>query len=209
MNAPARLSLAVPVAWADGLPASEGLVATPVSAPGGSVEYLTKRVLPKRRAGGATLVVARQIGSERVLRTVRLQGRFRVPAVAYDGSASGLSADGRTLVLIRPRRRFPRSVTTFAVVDAKRLRPGRLLRLRGDFSFDAISPDGRLVYLVEYVSRRNPRRYRVRAYDLGGRPAAATAGHRSGGGVVDDERGSDYPRLEPGWALGIHALRLS
>jgi hypothetical protein len=60
MNAPARLSLAVtvmlsmavmapPVAWADGLSASEGLDATPVSAPGGSVEY--------RSSGGSDLDV--------------------------------------------------------------------------------------------------------------------------------------------------------
>ena len=98
-----------------------------------------------------------------------MPGRFSVPAVAHDGSAGGLSADGRTLVLIRPRRSFPRAATTFAVLDAERLRGRRLVRLRGDYSFDAISPDGRLMYLAEYVSRRNPNRYQLRAYDL--RPA--------------------------------------
>jgi hypothetical protein len=38
--------------------------------------------------------------------------------------------------------------------------------LHGDFSFDAISPRGSLVYLIEYISPTDPARYRVRAYDL-------------------------------------------
>jgi hypothetical protein len=176
MNAPARILLALAfthavaapapsAAAADGLPAS-GVDASPVSAPGGSVEYLTRRVARGPGARRATLVVARERGSERVLRRLRLPGTFAVPAVAYDGSASGLSADGRTLVLINPRRTFPRGVTTFAVLHAKRLRPRRVLRLDGDFSFDAISPHGGVIYLIQYVSRRSPDRYAVRAYDL-------------------------------------------
>ena len=150
-------SLAGPVA-ADGLPA--GVDATPVSAPGGEVEYMTKSL----RRG--TLVLARERSSGRLLRKTRLRGSWAVPAVAYDGSASGLSADGRTLVLISPRKRFPRVQTTFVMLDPGGLRARRVLRLRGDFSFDALSPDGSLMYLINYLSRRDRTRYRVRAYDL-------------------------------------------
>ena len=142
----------------DGLPA--GVDATPVSAPGGEVEYTTKSL----RRG--TLVLARGRSSGRLLRNTRLRGSWSVPAVAYDGSASGLSADGRTLVLISPRRRFPRIQTSFVILDPGRLRARRVLRLRGDFSFDALSPDGSLMYLINYLSRRDRTRYRVRAYDL-------------------------------------------
>jgi hypothetical protein len=194
MNAPARILLALAFthavaaaapseAAADGLPAS-GVDASPVSAPGGSVEYLTRRAARGQGARRATLVVARERGGERVLRRLRLPGTLTVPAVAYDGSASGLSADGRTLVLINPRRTFPRAVTTFAVLDAKRLRPRRVLRLDGDFSFDAISPHGGLIYLIQYVSRRNPNRYAVRAYDL-------SAGRLLSEPVVDPREGSE------------------
>jgi hypothetical protein len=178
MNAPARLVLvlaftltavvaAPSAAAADGLPAN-GVDAAPVSAPGGSVEYLTRRAerVSGKRERRATVVVARSRSSERRVGRLRLPGIFTVPAVAYDGSASGLSADGRTLVLIRPRRGYPRAATTFAVLDATRLRLRRVLTLRGDYSFDAISPHGELMYLVQYVSRRNPNRYLVRAYDL-------------------------------------------
>jgi hypothetical protein len=41
-----------------------------------------------------------------------------------------------------------------------------VIRLTGDFSFDAISPDGTLLYLVQYLSPRDPTRYLVRLYDL-------------------------------------------
>ena len=144
-------------AAADGLPAA-GVDARPLSASGGDVEYTTER------AGADTRLIehARYGGP---LRRRELSGSFSIPAVAYDGSPSGISADGRTLVLISPRTRFPRKRTTFAVMDARRLALRRRVQLRGDFSFDALSPDGRVMYLIEYSSR-NLSNYAVRAYDL-------------------------------------------
>ena len=89
-----------------------------------------------------------------------------MPVVALDGSAAGLSADGSTLVLIKPRVAFPRARTTFVVVAAKELRVRERVTLKGDFSYDALSPDGRSLYLIEYTSRTDPARYRVRLYDV-------------------------------------------
>jgi hypothetical protein len=100
------------------------------------------------------------------LRARRISGQYSIPAVAYDGSPSGLSADGRTLVLINPRLRFPRELTTFAVIDTRTLRVRRTIALRGDFSFDAISPNGRVMYLIEYLNPRNFTEYAVRAYNM-------------------------------------------
>jgi hypothetical protein len=117
-------------------------------------------------AGSDTVVAAVSPLGGRVRRSQVLEGRFTVPAVAYDGSAGGLSGDGRTLVLINPRTGFPRRVTTLAVLDTRRLRARDVIRLKGDFSFDAISPDGTLLYLVQYLSPRDPTRYLVRLYDL-------------------------------------------
>ena len=118
-------------------------------------------------AGPNTVVAAVSRDGGQVRRSRPLDGRFTIPAVAYDGSPGGLSADGRTLVLINPRARFPRRVTTLAVLDTEDLRARDVIRLDGDFSFDAISPDGTLLYLVQYLSRRDPTRYLVRLYDLG------------------------------------------
>jgi hypothetical protein len=52
------------------------------------------------------------------------------------------------------------------VLAATGLRPLGVVRLRGDFSYDAISPDGTWLYLIEYTSPTDPSRYLVRAYDL-------------------------------------------
>jgi hypothetical protein len=126
----------------------------------GPVRYVT---VPD---GRRTIVLQTATAGGQIVGEEWLHGTFTVPAVAYDGSASGLSADGSTLVLIRPRRAFPRAVTTFAVLDALPLLVRRLVTLRGDFSFDAISPDGSTIFLIEYVSATDPTRYRVRAYSL-------------------------------------------
>jgi hypothetical protein len=144
-------------AAADGLPAV-GIDANPLGVPGGQVVYVTKReghdtrLIQKARYGGA-------------MRERTVRGSYSVPAVAYDGSPGGLSADGRKLVLISPRVRYPRKRTTFAVLDAHRLKVRRIVSLRGDFSFDAISPNGRTMYLIDY-DPRNVAKYAVRVYDL-------------------------------------------
>jgi hypothetical protein len=153
---------AVPAAvMADGLPVlgvdvgSEG-----VAARTSPIRYVALR------AGRETIVARTAVEGGRVLGFTRLRGNFTIPAVAYDGSASGLSADGSTLVLIQPRLTFPRARTALAFLDAKRLRLRKLVTLHGDFSFDAISPQGRTLFLIQYVSARDPTRYKVRAYDL-------------------------------------------
>ena len=132
-------------AAADGLPAV-GIDAHPLALPEGDVAYIT-------RGGCARHAADRARALRRAVRERRLRGWFSIPAVAYDGSPSGLSADGRKLILISPRKRFPRRRTTFAVVDTRRLAVRRHIALRGDFSFDAISPDGRTMYLIQYSSR--------------------------------------------------------
>jgi hypothetical protein len=142
---------------ADGLPVvGFASAAHGIRTPDGARRYVA---LPQRHQ---TIVKAISSTGRTLTRSV-LHGRFGVPVVAYDGSAAGLSANGRTLVLIRPRTTFPQHFTELAILAAQTLRPRRLERLRGDFSFDAISADGKWVYLIQYASRSDPTRYRVRA----------------------------------------------
>jgi hypothetical protein len=124
------------------------------------------------------------------LRRAVLPGRFDVPVVAYDGSPSGLSADGRTLVLIRPRVAFPQRFTELAILAAHTLRPRRFERLRGDFSFDAVSPNGAWAYLIQYTSRVDPTRYRVRAL-------STRTGRLLGRDIVDPHNRSEAMRGSP------------
>ncbi len=148
-------------ARADGLPVlSVDAGPTGVVIRTGSARYVT---IP---AGRRTVVARVRRDGGRIIRSRLLRGTFTIPAVAYDGSAGGLSADGRTLVLITPRTSFPRARTTLLVLGARGLASRETIRLRGDFSFDAISPQGRLVYLIQYNQPTDPTRYLVRAYDL-------------------------------------------
>jgi hypothetical protein len=138
----------------------------PLAAPDGDYSYRTRG-----EKGATRLLETARVGGQ-VRRELRIPGGFALPAVAYDGLPSGLSADGRTLILVNPRKRFPRASTTLAVVDPKRMRLRRQIRLSGDFSFDAISPDGRLLYLIQYLSPRDVTDYAVRAYDMRARRTA-------------------------------------
>jgi hypothetical protein len=160
------LALATPGAAAsaaigDGLPIQgEGAGPGSVADPTKGLRYVALN------AGGGTVVARVASNGGHVYGYTFMRGRFVIPAVALDGSAAAISKDGGTLVLIRPRGRFPQSHTRFVILDPRRLRARDRLTLRGDFSFDAISPDGSLMYLVQYLSRRDPTRYAVRAYDL-------------------------------------------
>ena len=79
----------------------------------------------------------------------------------------GLSGDGRTLVLIEPRVELPAQAHRPRGARHAQPRPRRgWIDLRGDFSFDAVSPRGGLVYLIQYLSPSDPTDYRVRAYDV-------------------------------------------
>ena len=117
-------------------------------------------------AGSTALeVIRRQDG--RVLKFMALKGTWGIPVVAFDGTADGLMRDGRTLLLGEPTTGPAlRKQSTFVLVDVKRMKMVRKLRLPGHQVFDALSPDGRYLYFIEYVSAEDFNRYRVRAYDL-------------------------------------------
>jgi hypothetical protein len=94
-------------------------------------------------------------------------GSYGTPWVT-GGKMGGLSPDGRTLVLAQATAYAGlRRVSRFLVYDSKRLwAPQERIPLRGDFAFDALSPHGRTLFLIQHLSARNLSRYVVRAYDL-------------------------------------------
>jgi hypothetical protein len=174
-------------AMADGLPIP-GVYTDPSGAvaPSGKEHYVTRR----REKDDSTVV--RALGqNRRLLRSTTVSGRLVIPAVALDGSPGGLSASGNTLVLIQPRRRFPQPETHLVILDAQSLVLRDRLTLHGDFSFDAVSPDGSHIYLIQYLSPHDPTEYAVRAYDV-------AAGSLLAEPIVDpDEEESDEMRGYP------------
>lgn len=116
--------------------------------------------------GGSTLLERLATGSGRLLDSTWIHGDYRVPGVTINGDTSGLSENGSSLVLIRPRIGFPQGDTVMVLINPSSLEVQRRIELDGDFSFDAISPDGGTAYLIQYPDPRDPTAYRLRTFDL-------------------------------------------
>jgi hypothetical protein len=106
-----------------------------------------------------------------------LRGSYYLPAVASDGSAGGISANG-ILVLTSLPRGYPPKRSKFAILDTRLFlrHPSRAadsprhaitrVSLPGVYGFDAISPDGSRIYLIHsYFKRGEVSHYEVRAMD--------------------------------------------
>ena len=120
----------------------------------------TLRYVAVHRAGSTTVTAIDRDGQV-VRRGSITGGVVGIPRVAFDGSLGGLAHNGRTLVVSSPGAVAGRS--RFAILATHDLRLQRMVTLRGEWSFDALSPDGRKLYLVEHSGNVT---YRVRAYDV-------------------------------------------
>jgi hypothetical protein len=169
-----------------------------VSAPGSSLAYIAVR------AGHDTVLQRVRRADGVVERSRLIRGSYGVPGAAYDGSNTGLSFDEHTLVLAAIRGRS--TDTRLLTLDARSLRPRARIVLRGHMTVDAISPDGRWLYLIRYRSVRN-NRYDVLAYDLARRHLLRTP-------IVDprepDEKMQGFPltrtvSADGRWAYTLYA----
>jgi hypothetical protein len=117
-------------------------------------------------AGGATIV--KRLGANDVPSgaTLRVAGHYGIPGVDYSGGMTGLSANGRTLILagMPPNNHTPR-VTPLVVVNTPRLTVRSRITLPGWSTVDAIAPNGRWLYLIHYRSS-DVSKYEVLGYDL-------------------------------------------
>jgi hypothetical protein len=133
-----------------------------IAAAGGEVEYVAHV-----RRGGVTTIVSKRAG--RTLRTISLSGRWGFQVVTLAGDAAGLSANGRVLVASSPSAN-PGALagsSRFAVLHTAPLEVAQTFTLRGAFTVDALSPDGRTLFLIQHLRVGDDiTRYRVRAYDL-------------------------------------------
>ena len=116
-----------------------------------------------------------------------------LPVLGVDVGSKGVTVPGavaryvtlwsgkRSTVVARVRRNGGR-------IERSRLL--KVLRLRGDFSFDAISPSGNRIYLINYLSPRDATKYAVRAYDV-------RAGRLLPNPVVDPHEADEQMRGQP------------
>ena len=192
------LGVGAPTAHAAGGPVPPVQGGAGVSAPGSSLAYIAVR------AGHDTVLQRVRRADGVVERSRLIRGAYGVPGAAYDGSNTGLSFDEHTLVLAAIRARS--TDTLLLTLDARSLRPRAQLVLPGHMTVDAISPDGRWLYLIRYRSVRN-NRYDVLAYDLVRRELLGTP-------IVDprepDEKMQGFPltrtvSADGRWAYTLYA----
>ncbi len=152
-----------------------------------------------------TTVAAVRTSDGRVLSYATISGVFGIPLVAFDGTTEGVSRDGKTLVLAELGT--GRAQTRFAVLSTKALRLEQSITLPGLWAYDALSPDGRILYATQYLGTGPNPRYNVRAVSLvTGKPVGAPLVDRR---EPDEEmNGSPWARARSAngaWAYTFYA----
>jgi len=102
-------------------------------------------------------------GGSTVMSSQSIPGSYGVPMLTSSGPGGGMFRDGSTLVL--------QSTGLFATTQFVLLRTADLgvrdqIVLKGTFAFDALSPDGSKLYMIQHKSAQDVQHYIVRAYDL-------------------------------------------
>lgn len=185
-------------AYADGAPVAG------ITYGGGGVRWGSLRfvALPAR---DGTAVAQIDTSSGTVNSFLSLKGAWGIPQVAFDGTTAGVSAGGQALVLAQTTPVLIAKRTRFAIVNPVKMRRIGIVTLHGAFYFDAISPDGGAMYLIQLTSPWNTLHYKVRAYDL-------RHGRLLPGAVVDktepDERMAGFPVSRASSADGVWAYTL-
>ena len=141
----------------------------------------------------------------RILRTRMLQGRLGIPQTTYAGAIEGTWARGRRLLVSTSIYESP-VTSRFLVLDTRTLRVRRALVLRGSYAFDALSPDGKRLYVTQFRSGFDrPIRYVVRSLVL-------ATGRLEDGAVVDktepDEQMAGLPMARAWSRDGASAFTL-
>ena len=123
----------------------------------GSLRYVAVK------AGSDTVVRAIRTSDGSVTMSQNVPGSFGVPMITYKGPGGGLFRDGSAFVL---ESTGYESTTTFQVVNTADLAVRDTIALKGTFAFDALSPNGSTLYLIQHTSAGDLQHYVVRAYDL-------------------------------------------
>ena len=115
------------------------------------------------KAGASTLVRANPTSDSAVAMSQTIPGAFGVPTLTVDGPGSGMFRDGSTFVL---QSMGLQSSTQFVLLRTADLSTRDQINLKGTFGFDALSPDGSMLYLIQHRTTQDVQHYIVRAYDL-------------------------------------------
>jgi hypothetical protein len=114
--------------------------------------------------GGGTAIARIAVHGGAVQGWATLDGAWGIPQPTFSATRlEGLTRDGKRLLVGSAGAASP---TRFAVINTQNFRVREKFSLDGRFAYDAMSPDGRMLYLTQYLDADNTSRYVVRAYDL-------------------------------------------
>ena len=144
----------------------EQLYELPIGVPGDRWGHL----VASTNTGGTTVVDEITVQPELpAWRSRTLEGAWRLPTIGLDPIPVGVVTDDSTLtnstiVLVEADAPAGASTSRFAVLTGGE--PARIIELPGSLEFDALSPDGSILYVVEHLPGPPDSHYQVRAIDL-------------------------------------------
>jgi hypothetical protein len=122
----------------------------------------TMRYVALNAAGRTTTVQALREADRSIVRSRSIEGNFGVPMLA-DSYADGIFRDGSAFVL---QNVGYGARSEFRIVNTSDLTVRDAISFDGTYSYDALSPNGKVMYLVQHTSADDVTHYVVRAYDL-------------------------------------------
>jgi hypothetical protein len=134
-------------------------------------------------AGGNTVIAKINTADGSLRKSRSLKGSFGIPVLVYGQTGEGISRDGSFVVL---QSTGVSSTTRLQIVRTRNLAVRDSITLKGAFAYDALSPDGAKLYLIQHSSADDLQHYVVRAYDL--------AAHRLLPGRIAD-------KTQQGWVM--------
>jgi len=145
---------------------SEQLYELPLGVPG----ERWGQVIATTASGGATVVNEITVQPDLpAWRSRSIEGAWRLPSIGLHPLPVGVANDGSTIMnstIVLVEADAPAGATTSRVAVLARGEPARIIELPGALEFDALSPDGSILYVVEHLPGPPDGHYQVRAVDL-------------------------------------------
>jgi len=114
---------------------------------------------------GSANLKAIEPASGRTIAQTTIPAGYSLPNIAFRGPTAGLSPNGQWLALTSQGHGTGGVMTTNFLVGPSALTDSfKTIRVNGDFVFDALSNDGKSLYLIQKMI--DPNHYRVRLYDV-------------------------------------------
>jgi hypothetical protein len=134
-------------------------------------------------AGGSTVIAKIKTADGSLRKSRSVNGSFGIPVLVYGEAGDGISRDGSFFVL---QSTAVSSTTDLQILRTRNLAVRDSITLNGTFAYDALSPDGTKLYLIQHSSADDLQHYVVRVYDL--------AAHRLLPGRIAD-------KTQKGWVM--------